>query len=71
MSLKSLIEKLTVNPRKVMNIDRDLFEIGEESTDYQYSTQIKNGHSQNDNIYSKSSNSPFIGDRDWLEKLNT
>ena len=31
MSLKSLIEKLTVNPRKVMNIDRDLFEIGKKA----------------------------------------
>ena len=28
MSLKSLIEKLTVNPRKVMNLEQDLFSIG-------------------------------------------
>ena len=31
MSLKSLIEKLTVNPRKIMNINRDLFSIGEKA----------------------------------------
>ena len=28
MSLKSLIEKLTVNPRKIMNLEADLFSVG-------------------------------------------
>jgi len=61
MSLKSLIEKLTVNPRKVMNIDRDLFEIGKKAQITILDPNQKWTFS-NEDIYSKSSNSPFIGE---------
>tara|TARA_B100001175_G_scaffold175401_1_gene148966 strand:+ start:934 stop:2229 length:1296 start_codon:yes stop_codon:yes gene_type:complete len=61
MSLKSLIEKLTVNPRKVMNIDRDLFEIGKKAQ-ITILDPNKKWTFSNDDIYSKSSNSPFIGE---------
>ena len=60
MSLKSLIEKLTVNPRKVMNIDRDLFEVGKKAQITIIDPNQKWTFSNKD-IYSKSSNSPFIG----------
>ena len=60
MSLKSLIEKLTVNPRKVMNIDRDLFEVGKKAQITIIDPNQKWKFS-NEDIYSKSSNSPFIG----------
>ena len=60
MSLKSLIEKLTVNPRKVMNIDRDLFEVGKKAQITIIDPNQKWTFS-NEDIYSKSSNSPFIG----------
>jgi dihydroorotase len=61
MSLKSLIEKLTVNPRKVMNIDRDLFEIGKKAQITILDPNQKWTFANKD-IYSKSSNSPFIGE---------
>ena len=60
MSLKSLIEKLTVNPRKVMNIDRDLFEVGKKAQITIIDPNEKWTFSNQD-IYSKSSNSPFLG----------
>ena len=60
MSLKSLIEKLTVNPRKVMNINTDLFAIGEKAQITVFNPNEKWTFS-GDDIYSKSSNSPFIG----------
>ena len=60
MSLKSLIEKLTVNPRKVMNINTDLFAIGEKAQITVFNPNEKWTFSEDD-IYSKSSNSPFIG----------
>ncbi|MEC7822521.1 MAG: dihydroorotase [Candidatus Neomarinimicrobiota bacterium] len=59
MSLKSLIEKLTVNPRKIMNINRDLFSIGEKAQITIFDPNEKWTFSEK-NIYSKSSNSPFI-----------
>ena len=60
MSLKSLIEKLTVNPRKIMNIDRDLFEVGKKAQITIIDPNEKWTFSNQD-IYSKSSNSPFLG----------
>ena len=60
MSLKSLIEKLTVNPRKVMNIKSDLFQIGEKAQVTIFDANEKWAFSRKD-IYSKSSNSPFLG----------
>ena len=60
MSLKSLIEKLTVNPRKIMNIDRNLFAIGEKAQITIFDPNKKWTFSEKD-IYSKSSNSPFLG----------
>ena len=61
MSLKSLIEKLTVNPRKVMNIKSDLFQIGEKAQVTIFDANEKWAFSRKD-IYSKSSNSPFLGE---------
>ena len=60
MSLKSLIEKLTVNPRKIMNINSDLFAVGEKAQITIFDPNEKWTFSEK-NIYSKSSNSPFIG----------
>lgn len=60
MSLKSLIEKLTVNPRKVMSLEQNLFSIGCKAQitvlDPNEKWTFKNEH-----ILSKSSNSPFLG----------
>ena len=60
MSLKSLIEKITVNPRKVMNLETNLFATGSKAQitifDPNEKWKFKNSH-----ILSKSSNSPFIG----------
>jgi dihydroorotase len=50
-----------VNPRKVMNIDRDLFEIGKKAQITILDPNQKWTFS-NEDIYSKSSNSPFIGE---------
>ena len=60
MSLKSLIEKLTVNPRKVMSLEQNLFSVGCKAQitvlDPNKKWTFKNEH-----ILSKSSNSPFLG----------
>ena len=67
MSLKSLIEKITVNPRKVMNLETNLFDIGSKAQitifDPNEKWKFKNSH-----ILSKSSNSPFIG-KDLVGKV--
>ena len=67
MSLKSLIEKITVNPRKVMNLETNLFAIGSKAQitifDPNEKWKFKNSH-----ILSKSSNSPFIG-KDLVGKV--
>ena len=60
MSLKSLIEKLTVNPRKVMNLDQDLFSVGCKAQITVFDPNEKWAFS-NEHIFSKSSNSPFLG----------
>jgi dihydroorotase len=67
MSLKSLIEKITVNPRKVMNLEANLFATGSKAQitifDPNEKWKFKNSH-----ILSKSSNSPFIG-KDLVGKV--
>lgn len=67
MSLKSLIEKITVNPRKVMNLETNLFATGSKAQitifDPNEKWKFKNRH-----ILSKSSNSPFIG-KDLVGKV--
>ena len=60
MSLKSLIEKLTVNPRKVMNLEQDLFSIGCKAQITIFDPNEKWVFT-NEHILSKSSNSPFLG----------
>ena len=67
MSLKSLIEKITINPRKVMNLETNLFATGSKAQitifDPNEKWKFKNSH-----ILSKSSNSPFIG-KDLVGKV--
>jgi dihydroorotase len=67
MSLKSLIEKITVNPRKVMNLETNLFATGSKAQitifDPNEKWKFKNSH-----ILSKSANSPFIG-KDLVGKV--
>jgi len=67
MSLKSLIEKITVNPRRVMNLETNLFATGSKAQitifDPNEKWKFKNSH-----ILSKSSNSPFIG-KDLVGKV--
>jgi dihydroorotase len=67
MSLKSLIEKITVNPRKVLNLEPNLFAIGSKAqitiVDPNKKWKFKNCH-----ILSKSSNSPFVG-KDLVGKV--
>ena len=60
MSLKSLIEKLTVNPRKVMNLEQDLFSVGTRAQITVFDPNEKWVFT-NEHILSKSSNSPFLG----------
>ncbi len=60
MSLKSLIEKLTVNPRKIMNLEADLFSVGCKAQITIFDPNEK-WVFENKHILSKSSNSPFIG----------
>ena len=60
MSLKSLIEKLTVNPRKVMNLEKDLFSVGCKAQITIFDPNEKWVFT-NEHILSKSSNSPFLG----------
>ena len=67
MSLKSLIEKITVNPRKVMNLETNLFSIGNNAqiTVFNPNEKWKFEYSH---ILSKSSNSPFVG-KDLIGKV--
>ena len=60
MSLKSLIEKLTVNPRRVMSLEQDLFSIGCKAQISIFDPNEK-WIFGNEHIFSKSSNSPFKG----------
>ena len=62
MPLKELLKLLTVNPRRVMGFEKDLFKIGcaaeltilDPDQEWIYKEQ---------NIYSKSRNTPFIGEK--------
>ena len=67
MSLKSLIEKITVNPRKVMNLETNLFDIDSKAQITIFDPNEK-WKFQNSHILSKSSNSPFIG-KDLVGKV--
>ena len=67
MSLKSLIEKITVNPRKVMNLETNLFDIGSKAQITIFDPNEK-WKFENSHILSKSSNSPFIG-KDLVGKV--
>ena len=60
MSQMSLIKLLTVNPRKIMGIDQNLFAEGSHAEITIYDPNKTWKFSKN-NIYSKSYNSPFIG----------
>ena len=62
MPLKELLKLLTVNPRRVMGFEEDLFKIGcaAELTILDPDQElIYKEH----NIYSKSRNTPFIGEK--------
>ena len=67
MSLKSLIEKITVNPRKVMNLETNLFATGSKAQITVFKKNEK-WKFKNSHILSKSSNSPFIG-KDLVGKV--
>ena len=67
MSLKSLIEKITVNPRKVMNLETNLFAPGSKAQITIFDPNEK-WKFENSHILSKSSNSPFIG-KDLVGKV--
>ena len=67
MSLKSLIEKITVNPRKVMNLETNLFATGSKAQITIFDPNEK-WKFENSHILSKSSNSPFIG-KDLVGKV--
>ena len=60
MSQMSLIKLLTVNPRKIMGIDQNLFAEGSHAEITIYDPNKTWKFSKN-NIHSKSYNSPFIG----------
>ena len=67
MSLKSLIEKITINPRKVINLETNLFATGSKAQITIFDPNEK-WKFQNSHILSKSSNSPFIG-KDLVGKV--
>lgn len=67
MSLKSLIEKITVNPRKVMNLETNLFSIGNNAQITVFNPN-KKWKFEYSHILSKSSNSPFVG-KDLIGKV--
>jgi dihydroorotase len=67
MSLKSLIEKITVNPRKVMNLETNLFAPGSKAQITIFDPNEK-WKFENSHILSKSSNSPFVG-KDLVGKV--
>jgi len=62
MPLKELLKLLTVNPRRVMGFEEDLFKIGSAAEltildpDQEWIYKVQN-------IYSKSRNTPFIGEK--------
>jgi len=62
MDLISLIKRLTVNPRKVMKMDQDLFKLGSNAEIAIFDPDLEWSFSS-ENIFSKSHNSPFINQR--------
>jgi|TARA_B100001113_G_C21102984_1_gene619555 dihydroorotase len=60
MDQMSLVKLLTVNPRKIMGLDQDLFKEGIEAEIVIYDPKLEWKFSL-ENIFSKSQNSPFLG----------
>ncbi|GIR96489.1 hypothetical protein CM15mP99_1240 [bacterium] len=60
-NIVSLLKLLTVNPRKIMGFDNDLFLKGKDAELVILDPKEKWKFSEK-NIYSKSKNSPFIGE---------
>ena len=58
----SLIKRLTVNPRKVMKMNQDLFKIGSSAEIAIFDPDLEWSFSS-ENIFSKSHNSPFINQK--------
>ena len=62
MKLTSLVKRLTVNPRRIMGINQDLFKLGSNAEIAIFDPDFEWNFS-NDNIFSKSHNSPFINQK--------
>ena len=62
MKLISLVKRLTVNPRKIMGINQDLFKLGTNAEITIFDPDLEWSFSNN-NIFSKSHNSPFINQK--------
>ena len=62
MKLTSLVKRLTVNPRRIMGINQDLFKFGSNAEIAIFDPDLEWIFS-NDNIFSKSHNSPFINQK--------
>tara|TARA_B100001142_G_scaffold242709_1_gene241815 strand:- start:38 stop:1330 length:1293 start_codon:yes stop_codon:yes gene_type:complete len=62
MKLTSLVKRLTVNPRRIMGINQDLFKLGSNAEIAIFDPDLEWIFS-NDNIFSKSHNSPFINQK--------
>tara|TARA_B100001758_G_C18354374_1_gene581789 strand:+ start:162 stop:1454 length:1293 start_codon:yes stop_codon:yes gene_type:complete len=62
MKLISLVKRLTVNPRKIMGINQDLFKLGANAEITIFDPDLEWSFSNN-NIFSKSHNSPFINQK--------
>ena len=60
MNQMSLVKLLTVNPRRIMGIEQDLFSVGTNAEIVIYDPNEHWKFSKN-NIFSKSHNSPFVG----------
>ena len=60
MDQMSLVKLLTVNPRKILGLDQNLFKEGTEAEIAIYDPKLEWKFSL-ENIYSKSKNSPFLG----------
>ena len=60
MNRIDLLKTLTINPRKIMGFEHDLFKKGREAEITVFDPN-ENWIFNNDDIYSKSKNSPFVG----------
>ena len=61
LSIMELIEKMTINPAKLYEIDRGYIERGHRADLVIFS--LEEEYVVEDNFYSKSSNSPFVGEK--------